>query len=339
VGNRITRGLALGVALVASAARGDIVLLPPDGRFAQVRAEAEGIVDLETATPPVPGQAMWSASPEAIADGILFDAVANAVIGSFASTSTLVGNGQSGGSLSGIGNYRASSVVDLRFEVQGCETFGYFSTLGSADLDDVGSATFEFLALDSGLGVQVEAIGFQTLPGGGAFNVLSDSGQISPGFYLVRGTSEVPQSSLQGTHYAPDYSWTFNFFDCLETLIDQQPVGDVLAAGETATLSVGASAAAANAAAPDGLGGLTYQWRHGGEDLADDGRISGATSDTLTIESFGPADAGGYLVWVSNGATRQLSSLAVLELPEPDPAAALAAGGVLLAALYRSKRS
>jgi hypothetical protein len=44
-------------------------------------------------------------------------------------------------------------------------------------------------------------------------------------------------------------------------------------------------------------------------------------------------------VWVSDGATRQLSSLAVLQLPEPDPAAALAAGAVLLAALYRSKRS
>jgi hypothetical protein len=32
----------------------------------------------------------------------------------------------------------------------------------------------------------------------------------------VLGTSLVPQSSLQGTHYAPDYSWTFNFFDCLD---------------------------------------------------------------------------------------------------------------------------
>jgi len=71
-------------------------------------------------------------------------------------------------------------------------------------------------------------------------------------------------------------------------------------------------------------------------DLVDDGRITGATTDTLTIANFGPADAGGYNVWVSDGSTRQLSSLAVLQLPPAVPALSpvqlgLAAVGLLLA--------
>ena len=51
---RIARRIALGAALLCGAAdgaRASVTLVPQEFRFAQVRAEAEGIVDDETVTP------------------------------------------------------------------------------------------------------------------------------------------------------------------------------------------------------------------------------------------------------------------------------------------------
>ena len=46
-------------------------------------------------------------------------------------------------------------------------------------------------------------------------------------------------------------------------------------------------------------GQLSYQWRKDGENLADDGRISGATTSTMTIQPTEWADAGTYDVIVT----------------------------------------
>jgi hypothetical protein len=338
--------LVLQVALVlgtVSAARGDVTLLPEGNRFMQTNAQADGIVDNKIAEP-VPGAPSWNAALQSAVDGTLGDAQADAVVGSFASTDSLVGNGQATASRSGVGSSAfATSHVDFRFTVSGCENFGYFSGLGLADLDDVGSASFDFLMIDPGQGNSV-TIAEQTLPGGAPTSFLSDFGQLSEGTYLVRGESRTGPVPL-GSHSAPDYSWTFNFSDCLVALIDQQPVGGPIAQGATATLTVGAAAAAAAAASgpsPAGVGGLTYQWRRGNQDLVDNGHISGATTDTLTITNFGPADVGGYSVWVSDGFTRQLSSLAVLQLPPVvpalSPAGLLLAAGLILASAFAATR-
>jgi hypothetical protein len=57
---------------------------------------------------------------------------------------------------------------------------------------------------------------------------------------------------------------------------------------------------------------ISYQWRRGGLNLVDNGRISGATTATLLIEDAMESDAGLYSVLVSNAFGATLSSNASL---------------------------
>ena len=49
---------------------------------------------------------------------------------------------------------------------------------------------------------------------------------------------------------------------------------------------------------------LSYQWQQAGTNLANGGRISGATSNVLTIAATVTNDAGGYTVSISNPVER-----------------------------------
>lgn len=59
---------------------------------------------------------------------------------------------------------------------------------------------------------------------------------------------------------------------------------------------------------------VTYQWRRNGVDLADGGRISGATTATLTITGARAADVGSYTAVVSNACGAVTSTAAALTL-------------------------
>lgn len=67
-------------------------------------------------------------------------------------------------------------------------------------------------------------------------------------------------------------------------IITQQPTGQTLCEGGTATFAVAAA----------GAGTLTYQWQKAGVDLVDGGRFFGATTTTLTVTSVIPGDNGDY---------------------------------------------
>ena len=89
--------------------------------------------------------------------------------------------------------------------------------------------------------------------------------------------------------------------------ITTQPSNMVAAIGDTVVLSVGAT----------GTGPLVYQWRKNGLNLTDGGRVSGATSPTVTISNILTSDVGNYDVTVSNSfslATSAKADLAVLPL-------------------------
>lgn len=89
--------------------------------------------------------------------------------------------------------------------------------------------------------------------------------------------------------------------------INVQPTNQTVAAGATATFTVGAAGT-----------GLSYQWSKGATALSNGTRISGATSATLSISSVLSIDAGSYSCLITNtiGKTNTASvTLAVISPP------------------------
>lgn len=82
--------------------------------------------------------------------------------------------------------------------------------------------------------------------------------------------------------------------------ITGQPSSTQVLDGATAHLSVVATG-----------GSLSFRWRHGGVDLADDARVHGSQTPNLTIDAVRASDAGIYQVLVS-GSCGQVSSVQVL---------------------------
>ncbi len=95
--------------------------------------------------------------------------------------------------------------------------------------------------------------------------------------------------------------------DC--PMIIRQPVSRTVDVGATVTLEV-----AAVAAPP-----LSYQWLLNGLTLSNDDRLSGVTSNRLTISNVLPADVGDYTVVVSNACSAVASSPALLTVVVPAP--------------------
>ena len=89
--------------------------------------------------------------------------------------------------------------------------------------------------------------------------------------------------------------------------ITAQPQSVTTVTGTTAIFS-----ATATGSAP-----LSYQWQLNGVNLANGGRISGATTNTLTIANVQPADAGNYTLVVSNPAGAVTSVVATLTVSGP----------------------
>src|SRR6185436_700517 len=85
-------------------------------------------------------------------------------------------------------------------------------------------------------------------------------------------------------------------------LITQQPLSVTNFVGNTATFNC----------AVTGSVPLTYQWFFGNSPLADNGRITGAASVSLTVSNVGLADSGNYYLVVTNVAGRATSSVATL---------------------------
>ncbi len=86
-----------------------------------------------------------------------------------------------------------------------------------------------------------------------------------------------------------------------------QPSSLTNSAGTQASFSVSAS----------GCGTLTYQWRKNGVPLANSGRVSGAGTPTLNLNSVVPGDAGGYSVVVTNLGGASTSAVASLTISIP----------------------
>jgi alpha-tubulin suppressor-like RCC1 family protein len=90
-------------------------------------------------------------------------------------------------------------------------------------------------------------------------------------------------------------------------LVTSQPVSLTKNAGTSASFSVVVT----------GVPSPLYQWRKGGVALADNGRITGATTSTLTIANVGAGDDGSYTVYVFNLQGNTTSNAAILTVKLP----------------------
>jgi hypothetical protein len=91
--------------------------------------------------------------------------------------------------------------------------------------------------------------------------------------------------------------------------IEQDPDSQDKCVGDPVSFSVTASSP----------GWLEYQWRKDGGDLEDDGRISGATTPTLTIDPLLAEDQGNYDVVVTNVCDSATSAPATLTVVSEGP--------------------
>jgi hypothetical protein len=88
--------------------------------------------------------------------------------------------------------------------------------------------------------------------------------------------------------------------------ISVPPQNTAVIVGSNAVLGVTASGS-----------GLSYQWQRGGTNLLDGGRITGATTDLLTIAATTTNDAGDYTVSISNPASGPTNAVATLTVLVP----------------------
>ncbi len=120
-------------------------------------------------------------------------------------------------------------------------------------------------------------------------------------YYLTRGTGRVMRVTSTASQ-APT--------------ITDEPEDLTRAVGESASFSVAAS----------GTAPLTYRWQHfvdsAWTDLANGGKVSGATSDTITVANLQVGDAGQYRAVVTNTAGSDTSNPAVLTVTVNEPPAA-----------------
>jgi alpha-tubulin suppressor-like RCC1 family protein len=100
---------------------------------------------------------------------------------------------------------------------------------------------------------------------------------------------------------------SFIFVTAAAPEITRQPVGQIANVGAPVELSVGVA----------GIGPFTYRWRRGGVALADDTRVSGATTDTLRLASAVLGDNGDYDVQVSNAGGTTTATAATLRVVVP----------------------
>ncbi len=117
-------------------------------------------------------------------------------------------------------------------------------------------------------------------------------------FFFLEDTSYLAATNTAKHLFDRAACWTGRF----DPAISVQPAPLTVTSGQPAVLSVG----------PTGGAPFFYQWRRNGVALANGGRISGATSRTLTISSTTIPDAGAYDVVVSNHCNTVTSTGATL---------------------------
>ncbi len=140
-----------------------------------------------------------------------------------------------------------------------------------------------------------------------------DSGEFELSLRLSRGTYTIEGLSISSGSEAFVDGATYEMVLLCELsqhpLIGTQPAHATVGVGGTAVFSVVPSNPRTS---------LSFQWRKDGEPLVDGGRVSGATTSTLSIQQVAHPDSGYYDVVLSEGDITEYSSVAVLTVIEAE---------------------
>ena len=145
----------------------------------------------------------------------------------------------------------------------------------------------------------------------GSFPAPAPVGPYSTALLSCKGTNPngtwalYVQDSSAGDAGSIANGWSLNItldVPLVPLVITQQPRSQTVIAGNSVSFSVAAS----------GTPPLTYQWQRFGTNLSNGGRITGATTSTLSIAGVQNGDAANYIVQVSNGGSSVSSSPAAL---------------------------
>ncbi len=163
-------------------------------------------------------------------------------------------------------------------------SYGGFNYRGLVRLNSAGvvDPVFEILGNTTASVVQID--GYGRIWAGGNFTVFNNVITNVRGLYVMNG-------------------------DAVALGFVRKPLPVAIEPGQTATFAASATATSA----------ITYRWLRNGAPVANGGRISGATTDTLTITGVVAGDADNYTLEISTagGATRtSTAELAVLGQPE-----------------------
>jgi hypothetical protein len=143
-------------------------------------------------------------------------------------------------------------------------------------------------------------------PGGYATNLSVFNGANPNGFWALYVSDDGV-----GDSGSVNNGWSLALVLGVPPAIQAQPSDQMVIAGHTAVFEVVAS----------GIAPLDYTWQHGGVDVMDGGRVTGAATARLTIANVEPGDEGNYSVRVSNAGGEVESSPARLTvLPACTPA-------------------
>jgi hypothetical protein len=171
---------------------------------------------------------------------------------------------------------------------------------------------------------------FWQFSNGGTFVTLSNGGRISgantPTLQIasVQASDAGQYRCLVGNAGGQTNSGPATLTVLAPPTITTQPTSQTVVTGGTAGFTVAAAG-----------GSLTYQWQFSANgstfsNLANGGRVSGATTASLQVANVQASDAGHYRCLVSNPAGQAVSAIASLTVAPRPPALVVTAGGTAL---------
>lgn len=311
----------LAVLAGADPALARVLVAPWSGNFALAssRSVAGGVVDQQSVSPPGPAAYSGTALSSAENDTTNTSAFATLNLATSFADSIFAVISSGFGFVDGVGaSNRGGALVFVQFVVERTQSYVGYPVFGPGNFGS--SHTLAFIANSQAGDLALVTL----LPGE------TSSGRLAPGTYFYYYENYYRDETDNGSPNSA--SSQVAFFEIPDPFVDQHPTGQTVPAGANASFSIAASGGSGVASrAPQAL---TYQWRRNYANLANGGRISGATTNQIHIASVAVTDTGLYDCVVTEGPIVEPSSAARLVVTggTTDAGAPRRVGGLALSA-------